>query len=159
MNCRNRGAVVGQHLLAEVEAARQLAHDHQVDAVVAHRAQVGVRVELLAQLEQAGLGPARRRLPSRPANRSQEDRVGRPRQTAARTWAGVRGAVLLLDSGRRTAGAPGAGARPMSDDTASMTRPASAITSGPRPSPARQATMGMDGVRSSDFDQLRLGPA
>src|SRR4029078_2661879 len=59
-----------------VEPAGQRAHDHEVDAFVAHRAQVRKRVELLAQLEQARLRPARRGVPARPADRAEQDRVG-----------------------------------------------------------------------------------
>ena len=44
---------------------------------MAHRAQIGERVELLAQVEQALLGPARGGVPARPADGAEEHRVGR----------------------------------------------------------------------------------
>ena len=50
-------AVLAQAARAEVEAADELAHDQQVDAVRARRPQVRVDVELAAQADQALLGP------------------------------------------------------------------------------------------------------
>ncbi len=69
--------VVPELLAAEVQAAGQLAHDHQVDVAVAHRPQVRVRVELAAELQQPLLGTPRGRLPARAADGAQQHRVGR----------------------------------------------------------------------------------
>ena len=83
--------------LAEVDAAGELAHDHDVDAADdlgldgrasdervedLDRPQVRVQAELLADAEKALLGAdALRvgRVPLRPADRPEQDRVGRPR--------------------------------------------------------------------------------
>ncbi len=79
-------------LLTEVDAAGELTNEHQVDAVEhfgldrrrvderlqdAHRPQVRVNTELLAQLEQAGLGTQLRIRcrPLRAADRAQQNRI------------------------------------------------------------------------------------
>ena len=88
--------VVRARLRAEVDAAGELAHDEQVGALDqlaleragvverrqrAHRAQVRVQAERLAQAEQALLGPRRGRVgrvPLRAADRGEQHGVGRP---------------------------------------------------------------------------------
>src|SRR5207248_1818860 len=52
-------AVLEPPAAAVVEAADELAHDHEIDALAHRRAQVGVDVELLAEPDQALLGPLR----------------------------------------------------------------------------------------------------
>ena len=71
------GGVLLERFLAEVEAAGQLTHDDQVDVGVAHRAQVGVGVKLLAEPEQPLLGAPRGAVPTRASDGAQQDGVGR----------------------------------------------------------------------------------
>ena len=104
------GAVGGARLLAEVDAAGELAHDEQVGALDdarasagsrrssavdgPHRAQVRVQARALAQAEQALLG-ARRvgvgRVPLRAADGREQDGVGRA--AGGERLVGQRGAV------------------------------------------------------------------
>ena len=97
------GAIVVAHLVAEVDAARQLAHDEHVDAgqpfrtqrrrveqlgIDRHRAQVGVEAQAFADREQALLGAdlGARVVPLRAAHRAQQHGVGllRDRQRLGR---------------------------------------------------------------------------
>ena len=126
------GAVVARAARAVVEAADELAHDQQVDPVAERRAEVRVDVELAAQADQARPRAARRRRPTS---------ARRPRRAARRRPRGTRRASPPAAgrrprrSRRRRRGAP----RPRaSSGSASSTRTASAITSGPIPSPGRQ---------------------
>jgi hypothetical protein len=103
------GRVGRARLVAEVDAARELAHHQQVGAfddlspqragVVerrqrAHGPQVRVQAQALAQAEQALLGPWRigiRGVPLRAADRGQQDRVGA--LAGGQDGVGQRGAV------------------------------------------------------------------
>ena len=108
-------AAVGHRLdparLAEIDAARQLAHDHQVEpgdelALQARcvgerledhrRAQIGEQVHLLAQLEEAALGLQfeRQLLPFRAADRAEQHGVAGERLLQGRF--GQRGAVSIV---------------------------------------------------------------
>ena len=102
---------VGPGLLAEVDAAGQLAHDQQVGAVDdlalqragvverrqrPHRAQVGVQPEALAQPEQALLGARLGgvgRVPLGPADGGEQDGVGG--LAGGQRLVGERGAVRV----------------------------------------------------------------
>jgi hypothetical protein len=72
------GAVGPRSPLAVVEAADELPHDDEVDAVGACRAEVRVDVELPAEADQPVLGPHLRAVELRRADRPHEDRVGGP---------------------------------------------------------------------------------
>ncbi len=61
---------------AEVKPADELPHDHEIDVALSRRAQVGVDVELLPQSEKPLLGPRRAAVPSRPADRAEQDGPG-----------------------------------------------------------------------------------
>ena len=71
------GAVVADAARAVVEAADQLAHDQQVDAVGDRGAQVREDVELAAEADQARLGPHAPAVPLRAADRAEQHGVGR----------------------------------------------------------------------------------
>src|SRR5207245_7372824 len=64
-------AVIAHAARAEVQAADQLAHDHEIDVTLRRRAQVRVDVELLAQAEQPRLGPDTAAVPLRAADRAE----------------------------------------------------------------------------------------
>ena len=106
--CTCRGRCRRRAIGAEVEPARQLAHDHQVDDAVAHGAQVGERVELLAQSSRPCSGRRGEVVPAGPADGARS--TASEAFTAERTCAG-RGRGGGRSRHRRTAGAPGAGAR------------------------------------------------
>ena len=138
----------GARLLAEVDAAGELAHDQQVgplDALAPQRrgvvqrrqrldrAQVRVQPEALAQAEQALLGPrlvagrscptsARRRPPAAPRRRA--GRRPAPRRSARRR---------ARRSRRRRTGAPRTRSRRALRSSSSV----GAMISGPMPSPGR----------------------
>ena len=125
-------AVLADALLAEVEAADELPHDHDVDSGAASRAEVRVDAELLAQ---------RRGAPAPDAPACPRARAGRRPRAAPHRPRGRRRAS------RRAAGCPAqewrcrrTRARECPIPSASSTRTASAATSGPIPSPGRTAT-------------------
>ena len=101
-------------LLAEIDSARQLANDQEIDAgdhvgpqrgrvreslVGDDRAQIGVNAQILAQREQSLFGP-RRPFPFRPADRTEQHGVGLAAQgervVGQRHAAGVDGAAAEL---------------------------------------------------------------
>ena len=70
-------AVLADALLAEVEPADELPHDHDVDSGAARRAEVRVDAELLAQAEQPLLRTHRLALELGQADGGEQHRVGR----------------------------------------------------------------------------------
>ena len=70
------GPVVADAALAVVEAADELAHDQEVDALAARRTEVGVDVELAAQADEALLGPNVGAVELGSADRAHEHGVG-----------------------------------------------------------------------------------
>ncbi len=113
------GSVVADAALAVVEAADELAHDEEVDALAARRTQVRVDVELAAQADEALLGPHVGAVELGSADRPHEHGVGahgRPRASrpaAARRSRGSRRRRRGAPRSRGRAAAPSArGRRP-----------------------------------------------
>ena len=71
------GPVLADPLLAEVEAADELPHDHDVDPRCPRRPEVRVDAELLAQTEEALLRAHRLAFELGEADGGEENRVGR----------------------------------------------------------------------------------
>ena len=129
------GAVVADAAGAEVEAADELAHDHEIDRAVLRGPQVRVHVELGAEPEHALLGPDVSRVELGMADRRLQHRVRRA--TGLERLGGSESPVCLIAS------APNRwSASSTSGVSTPRTRCATAITSGPMQSPGRQTTRG-----------------
>ena len=143
------GRVVAEPAVAEVDAADQLAHDHEVELgdellaqrarrvprVAARRADVGVAAEHRAQREQSLLGPDRRRRSSagrRPRPAAPRRRPGRPRAWHPGTG-GRRSSIAAPPNGRSSSST----ANPKRDEAAVEHAQRRRVTSGPMPSPGR----------------------
>jgi len=141
--------------LAEVEAAGELAHAEHVEAAFDERflhrrgvgqlwkadgrAQIGKEGEVLAQREQRGalgLLVGRKRFPFRAADRAEENRVGLAADTQ-----GFLGkcAAIGVDGDTADAGLGEVELEAKFFSATARTRRASAMTSGPMPSPGRTA--------------------
>ena len=138
--------------LAEIDAAGQLAHDHDVEAVdelalerggVGERgiadggAEIGEQLEILAQAEQPGLGAlvVRHAVPFRPADGAEHHGVGGERLFHG--GVGDRLAVRVVGAAADEVGLGLDRGEALALIQATM-RSTSAITSGPMPSPGRQ---------------------